>query len=324
MTASGIKEGDLLWTPSAGRIDKANLTHFMIWLRSRGRPFDTYGDLWQWSIDDQDGFWGALWEYFDVRASKPYEQVLGPRAMPGAGWFPGTQLNYAEHALRHEREGADALVYLNECDALRTLSWSEIGNQVRKMAMRLRGLGIAPGDRVVAYLPNGPEAVVAMLATTSVGAIWASCGPDFGARGVVDRFAQLQPKLAFFVDGYFYGGKRFDRRSEIRLIVDSLPSLKQIVYVRQLEPDSELRLTEHTLFWEELLAGPEVPRESFQFERVRSPIPCGSCFPPVPQVSRSRSSILTVVWSSSKSRRSGSIWTCIRASACSSSRPPAG
>jgi acetoacetyl-CoA synthetase len=268
MTAGRVREGDLLWAPSVTRVNNANLTHFMMWLRGRGRRFDSYGDLWQWSIDDQEGFWGSLWEYFEVRASKPYERVLGARAMPGADWFPGTQLNYAEHALRHEREGADALIYLNERDAPRTLSWIELGNQVRKLATRLRDLGVASGDRVIGYLPNGPESVIAMLATTSVGAIWASCGPDFGPRGVVDRFAQLQPKLAFFTDGYHYGGKLFDRWSEIRAILDSLPSLQKIVHVRRLEPGSTLKLTGHTLFWEELLAGHDVPRESFHLERV--------------------------------------------------------
>jgi acetoacetyl-CoA synthetase len=268
MTAACMREGDLLWTPSVTRVSNANLTHFMTWLRGRGCHFDSYGGLWKWSVDDQDGFWGALWEYFEVRYSGPYEKVLGARAMPGADWFPGTQLNYAEHALRHEREGADALVYSSERDAPRTLSWSELGNQVRKLATRLRSLGVGRGDRVVACLPNSPEAVIAMLATASVGAIWASCGPDFGPRGVVDRFAQLHPTLAFFVDGYYYGGKRFDRRPEIHAILDALPSLQQIVHVRRLEPDSDLRITDHALFWEELLAGPEVPRELFRFEHV--------------------------------------------------------
>jgi acetoacetyl-CoA synthetase len=125
MAAAVMKEGDLLWSPSVARIDNVNLTHFMAWLRGRGRHFDSYGDLGQWSVDDQDGFWGSPWEYFGVRASNPYKQVLAARAMPGADWFPGTQLNYAEHALRHERQDADALVFLSERDAPRTLSWSD-------------------------------------------------------------------------------------------------------------------------------------------------------------------------------------------------------
>jgi acetoacetyl-CoA synthetase len=139
--------------------------------------------------------------------------------MPGAQWFPGSRLNYAEHALRHERDGADALMFLSERRALCALSWTDLGAQVRKLATRLRSIGVEPGDRVIAYLPNSPEAVIAMLATTSVGAIWASCGPDFGPRGVVDRFSQLEPKIAFCVDGYYYGGKPFDRRPELTVIL---------------------------------------------------------------------------------------------------------
>jgi len=240
----------------------------MSWLAKSGRRFDSYANLWQWSIDDQDGFWGSLWEYFDVRASQPYECVLRSRTMPGAEWFPGTRLNYAEHALRNERAGSDALLFLSERRALSALSWTELGTQVRKLASRLRTLGVAPGDRVVAYLSNTPEAVIAMLATASIGAIWASCGPDFGPRGVVDRFLQLAPKLAFCLDGYYYGGKRFDRRPELEIILRSLPSLEQVIYLRQLEPHNDSRLTAHTLFWEEALAGPDIARESFEYEQV--------------------------------------------------------
>jgi acetoacetyl-CoA synthetase len=265
---NAVKVGDLLWTPSASRIAQAHLTHYLAWLARRGRRFDTYAALWQWSIDDQDAFWGSLWEYFDIRASRPYERVLGRRTMPGAEWFPGTLLNYAEHALRNERAGADALLYLSERRGLTALSWADLGAQVRKLAVRLRSLGVGPGDRVVAYLPNSPEAVIAMLATVSIGAIWASCGPDFGPRGAIDRFSQLAPKIAFCVDGYYYGGKPFDRRPELGTILSSLPSVAQVIYLRQLEPANDAPLTANTIFWEDALAGPDVPRESFHFEQV--------------------------------------------------------
>jgi acetoacetyl-CoA synthetase len=265
---AAVNEGELLWTPSAERIERAHLTHYLGWLGPRGRHFKTYADLWQWSLDDQEAFWGSLWEYFDVRASRPYERVLASRMMPGAEWFPGARLNYAEHALRHERGNADALLYLNEQRELKALSWTELGTKVRKLATCFRTLGVVPGDRVVAYLPNSPEAVIAMLATASVGAIWASCGPDFGSRGVVDRFLQLAPKIAICVDGYFYGGKPFDRRPELKVILGSLPSIEQVIYLRQLDPASDEPLTGHTLFWEEALAGPEVPRGSFRYEQV--------------------------------------------------------
>jgi acetoacetyl-CoA synthetase len=265
---STVQQGDLLWTPSAERVAQAHVTHYLRWLAERGRNFDSYAKLWQWSIDDQEGFWESLWQYFDILASQPYERVLGKRTMPGAEWFPGAHLNYAEHALRHERAGADALLYLSERAGLQTLSWCDLGAQVRKLAMRLRAMGLKRGDRVVAYLPNSPHAVIAMLATASIGAVWASCGPDFGPRGAIDRFSQLAPKFAFFVDGYYYGGKPFDRRPELAAIMKDLPSLERVIYLRQLEPDNGARLTANTLFWEEALTGPDVPRESFHFEQV--------------------------------------------------------
>ena len=264
----GIKEGELLWTPSPSRVERAQLTHYLGWLKERGRRFDSYAALWQWSIDDLEGFWGSLWEYFDIRASKPYERVLGSSSMPGAEWFPGARLNYAEHALRHERAGADALLFLSERRALSAMSWTDLGSRVRKLATHLRRMGLGKGDRVVAYLPNSPEAVIAMLATVSVGAIWASCGPDFGPRGVVDRFLQLAPKFAFVVDGYYYGGKPFDRRPELRTILSLLPSLERVIYLRVLEPDNNTLLTENSIFWEDALSGPEVPKEAFEFEQV--------------------------------------------------------
>ncbi len=265
---TGIKQGDLLWTPSPDRIAHAGLTHYLAWLAERGRSFDSYAALWQWSVEDLEGFWGSLWEYFDIKASQPYERVLGRRTMPGAEWFPGARLNYAENALRNEREDADALLYLSERRGLAALSWTDLGAQVRKLATRLRVLGLAPGDRVAAYLPNSPEAVIAMLATVSVGAIWASCGPDFGPRGAVDRFSQLSAKFVFCVDGYFYGGKPFDRRPELRTILAELPSVERVIQLRLLDPENSEKLTPNTIFWEEALAGAEVPRAGFKFEQV--------------------------------------------------------
>jgi acetoacetyl-CoA synthetase len=266
MTA--VHEGELLWQPSAQRSARANLTHYLHWLAQRGRHFDSYATLWQWSVDDLDGFWGSLWDYFQLCASQPYSQVLGRTEMPGAQWFPGARLNYAQHALRHERDGAEAILYLSERHGLKTLSWTELGAQVRVLATRLRALGLKPGDRVVAYLPNSPEAVIAMLAAVSVGAIWASCGPDFGVRGVVDRFVQLAPKIAFCVDGYLYGGKAFDRRPEVSAILSQLPTLEQVIYVRHLHPADVLMPNSHALRWEEVLGGPPVAREDFAFEQV--------------------------------------------------------
>jgi acetoacetyl-CoA synthetase len=262
-----LNEGDLLWVPDKQRIAAAHLTKYLAWLAERGRQFDSYETLWRWSIEDPDAFWASLWVYFDIRASQPYKRVLKAR-MPGAEWFSGARLNYAEHALRHERAGADALLFLSERHGLTTMSWSELGIKVRKLAICLRELGVVPGDRIVAYLPNSPEAVIAMLATASVGAIWAACGPDFGARGALERFSQLAPKVAFCVDGYYYGGKAFDRTPELTTILAQLPTLERVIYLRKLDFSTSPLPSSIALQWEDALGGPEVSRESFAFEQV--------------------------------------------------------
>ncbi len=264
-----VKEGDLLWTPSPQWVARSNLAQFMTWLQShRGLSFSNYADLWRWSVSDLEAFWGALWEYCDVRPSVPYERVLGRSEMPGAEWFPGARLNYAEHALRWERPGATALFYFNERTALTAMSWEELGGSVRILATQLRRLGVVPGDRVAAYLPNSPHAIIAMLATTSIGAIWTSCGPDFGTRGVLDRFAQLAPKILFCVDGYQYAGKPFNRRPELAQIVGGLDSLEQVVCLPYLNTADRTPFSKPTVFWDELLAARPVPKSEFKFEQV--------------------------------------------------------
>ena len=264
-----VKEGDLLWTPSPEWVADSNLVHFMKWLHEhRGLEFTNYPDLWRWSTTDIEAFWGALWEYCDVQASAPYERVLGRSEMPGADWFPGARLNYAENVLRHEQSGKTALLYFNEHTALTAMNWDELAGSVRILATRLRKLGVVPGDRVAAFLPNSPHAIIAMLATTSIGAIWTSCGPDFGTRGVLDRFAQLAPKVLFCVDGYQYHGKPFNRRPELTQIIGELDSLEQVVCVPYLHTADRTPFTRPTVFWDDLLAGPPVPRAEFKFEQV--------------------------------------------------------
>jgi acetoacetyl-CoA synthetase len=264
-----VKEGDLLWTPRPEWVERTNLTAYMRWLaRTRGLEFKSYDELWRWSINDLEGFWASMWEYGNVRASVPYERVLGKREMPGAEWFPGARLNYAEHALRHERAGADAVYHLSERTPLTRLSWSELGARVRLLATQLRKMGIQPGDRIAGYMPNIPETLVAMLATTSIGAIWTSCGPEFGTRGVLDRFTQLAPRLLFCVDGYQYAGKPFDRRPELARIIGELPSLEHVVCVPYLHASERRALSAHTHFWGDLFEHPAVPADGFRFEQV--------------------------------------------------------
>ncbi len=229
-----VRDGDLLWTPDEARVRAANLTAFTGWLAARrGLTFDSYHALWHWSVTDLEGFWQAIWDYSAVEASAPPERVLGSRSMPGAEWFPGARLNYAQHVLRRERAGADALLLASESAPVTAMSWEQLAGQVRILGTALRGMGVRPGDRVAAYLPNIGQTVVAMLAVTSVGAIWAGCSPDFGWRGVLDRFRQLTPKVLFCVDGYQYGGRRFDRGGELRQIIGGLAGLEQVIFVPQ-------------------------------------------------------------------------------------------
>src|SRR6201996_122656 len=264
-----VKEGDLLWTPSPEWVAGSNLVHFMNWLKEhRGLTFTHYADLWRWSTADIEAFWGALWEYCDIQASVPYERVLGRSEMPGADWFPGARLNYAQNVLRSERPDATALFFFSERTPLKAMSWEELGGAVRILATQLRRLGVVPGDRIAAYLPNSPHAIIAMLAATSIGAIWTSCGPDFGTRGVLDRFAQLAPKVLFCVDGYQYGGKPFDRRPELAQIIAGLDSLEQVVCLPYLNTEDRTAFSRPTVFWDDLLAARPVPKSEFKFEQV--------------------------------------------------------
>jgi acetoacetyl-CoA synthetase len=264
-----IQEGELLWTPGAETVERANVTDFTRWLaRERGLTFADYAALWRWSVDDQEAFWSALWDYLGIIASAPYERVLASAEMPGARWFPGARLNYAEHALRWERPGSDAVVFMCEDAAPAGVPWPEFAGKVRQAATALRELGVKPGDRVASYAPNIPETLMMMFAVTAVGAVWASCSPDFGTRGVLDRLQQLKPKVLFCVDGYRYGGKPFDRRGELAEIVAGLDGLEHVIAFSRLDPARPLRFDAATLGWEEIVARPPVAREDFVFEHV--------------------------------------------------------
>ncbi|HEY6451138.1 MAG TPA: acetoacetate--CoA ligase [Steroidobacteraceae bacterium] len=264
-----LKAGDILWTPSAERAANANVSIFMRWLeRERGLRFDDYAALWRWSVQDLEAFWQALWDYFRIEASAAPTRVLGSRRMPGAEWFPGARLNYARHVLRGEQAGREALLFTSETRPLTAMSSQSLAAQVRVLATQLRELGIQPGDRVAAVLPNIPETVVAMLASTAIGAVWAICSPDFGVRGAVDRLAPLRPKLLICVDGYRYGGKAFDRRAEMSAIADALPDLKHVIAVPYLNPDEPLRIGRAPLQWGELLSRAPVSGADFHYEEV--------------------------------------------------------
>jgi acetoacetyl-CoA synthetase len=224
-------EPKVLWTPTDERIERAAITRFARWVAGERRADVTgsYADLWQWSVDDVEGFWSAVWEFFEVRAETPYERVLGSHDMPGAAWFEGATLSYAEHVFRGKQDADLALQHASETRALDWMTWGELRDLTARIATGLRLRGVGPGDRVVAYMPNIPETMAAFLACASLGATWSSCSPDFGTRSVVDRFSQIEPKVLLAVDGYRYGGKDFDRRDVVAELREQIPSLEHVV-----------------------------------------------------------------------------------------------
>ena len=257
-----------LWDPPESLRDRARMTEFLAWLRSeRGLRLDGYDELWRWSVDDLEGFWSAIWEFFDVQADGDPVPALGNSEMPGAEWFPGTRLNYAEHVFAGKDDSETAILHASELRDLDELRWGELRNQVAMVAAALRGLGVERGDRVVAYLPNVPEAIVAFLATASIGAIWSSCSPDFGPASVIDRFAQIEPKVLFAVDGYRYGGRDFDRREVVAELQAAMPSLERTVVLPYLNTGVDISDLDAAMTWPELLAGGE--GAELAFERVQ-------------------------------------------------------
>src|SRR4051812_24240728 len=243
-----------MWTPPADVRETTQLGRYLDWLRdTRGIDHAGYDELWRWSVDDLEGFWGSLWDFFEIRAHTPYERVLGSRQMPGAEWFVGSRLNYAEHMLGRD-EDTDKLAVLARSQTRDDfdLTFGDLREQVAAARAGLRRLGIGPGDRVVAYLPNIPETLVAFLATASLGAIWATCAPEFGPRSVIDRFGQLAPKLLLAIAGYTYGEKPIDRRGEVAQIREALPTLERVVHVPY--PGGPDDAIPDSTEWDELLA----------------------------------------------------------------------
>jgi acetoacetyl-CoA synthetase len=253
-----------LWEPTAQDRERAEMTRFMRFAgERRGASFADYDELWRWSVAELEEFWASIWEFCGVRASRPYERVLGQREMPGARWFPGAELNYAENLLlgpptpvpnaddhlvsenpqpapqsASRDPGEVAVLHASELRELDQLTWGELSAQVARAAGGLRALGVGRGDRVVAYMPNIPETLIAFLAVASIGAIWSSAAPEFGARSVIDRFAQIEPKVLLAVDGYRHGGKDFDRQAVVAGIVAELPSLEHVVLLAYLDADA--------------------------------------------------------------------------------------
>ncbi len=259
-------EGMQLWEPSREMKENARISDYMRWLHSeKGVDVEDYNDLWRWSVTDLEGFWASVWEYCGVEASEPYEAVLAKREMPGAEWFPGTRLNYAEHILKNAegRLEEPALIHQSEVRPLGEVSWGELRERTAALAAGLRAMGVERGDRVAAYLPNVPEAVIGLLACASIGAVWSSCSPDFGAGSVIDRMKQIEPKVLLAVDGYRYSGKDYDRTGVVAELQEEIPTIQQTVFLPYVAEDPDTGSLRDVVMWDEVLSEHEGAELSF-------------------------------------------------------------
>ena len=260
-------EGIQLWEPSKEFKENARISDFMNWLGvEKDLTFEDYNDLWEWSVTDLEGFWASLWEYCGVEASEPYEAVLAKREMPGAEWFPGARLNYAENILKNAEGRLDepAILYQSEVRSLNSVTWNELRDTTAALAAGLRAMGVERGDRVAAYLPNIPEAVIGLLACASLGAVWSSCSPDFGAGSVVDRLQQIEPKVLLATDGYRYGGKDYDRTEVVVRLQQEIPSIQKTVFLPYVAEDHDTSPLENVVRWDDLLSEHEGAELSFE------------------------------------------------------------
>jgi acetoacetyl-CoA synthetase len=273
-----------LWEPSAEDLERAEMTRYMRWAgESRGRRFADYGELWSWSVAESEDFWASIWGWGGVRASRPYERVLASPGMPGARWFQGAELNYAENVLAGPVSGTGrdpeqvAVLHASELRELDQITWGELSARVAAAAAGLRALGVGRGDRVVAYMPNIPETLIAFLASASIGAIFSSAAPEFGARSVIDRFAQIEPKVLLAVDGYRHAGKDFERSAVVAGILEEMPTVEHLVMLPYLAGNDfdEAAVgggpagVRSVLTWDRLLdLDPPTPGSPLRFEQV--------------------------------------------------------
>jgi acetoacetyl-CoA synthetase len=255
----------ILWEPPAAMVDRSRMTRYMRWLiEERDVALKDYDAAWRWSVDDLEGFWGSIWDHFEVHSSKPYDRVLADPSMPGAEWFPGTRINYAEHLLTGKPDDRVAILHASETRELAEMTWGELRDLTARVRQGLVQAGVGRGDRVAAYLPNIPETIAALLATASLGAIWSSAAPEFGARSVIDRFAQIEPKVLLVVDGYRYNGRDFDRLDVVAQLEREIPSLERVVVLPYLSQEPDVSGLEKPLLWPEFVADPG----ELAFERV--------------------------------------------------------
>ena len=258
---------NVLWQPEPDAIARANMTQFIRHVNKRCRTsFSDYNGLYEWSVDKIADFWARLWDYLDIIHSRGYDQVVDdPTKMPGATWFSGAHLNFAENLLRY-RDDRTALIFKSETRNAVRITYRELFKQVARLAGAMKSAGVRRGDRVAGFMPNMIESVVAMLAATSIGAVWSSCSPDFGIKGVLDRFGQIEPKILFCPDGYFYNGKAFDSVDRVAGILESLPATEKVVVVPYLDADPDISAISRGILWSDFMAGGST--SEFQFEQV--------------------------------------------------------
>ena len=258
--------GKKIWEGSLHFKESSHLYHYQQWLsRNRGLEFNNYHELWVWSINNIEDFWESIWNYFDVISHSQYTKVLSSRKMPEGKWFEGATLNYAEHLFRKGKDNQTAIVFGNEAGDYIEMNWRELKTKVASFTTYLKSIGVNKGDRVVAFLPNVPEATISFLAVNSIGAIWSSTSPDFGAESVVDRFAQIEPKVLIAVDGYQYNGKPYNKTDVVKSIVNALPSLEKIIILPHLNKQ----------------AINSFPEDYINIETVLSAVDCQLTFEPV-------------------------------------------
>jgi len=245
----------LLWTPSKERVKNSNMYRFMNVINEKfGKAFTDYNSLYQWSIENISDFWATLWDFAEIKVFASYEQVVDDQTkMPGAKWFSGARLNFAENLLRFQ-DDQTALIFKGEDQVTERITYNQLYNEVAKLAVSLRNAGVTKGDRVVGFMPNMPQSIIAMLAATSIGAIWSSCSPDFGIKGVLDRFGQIQPKVLFTANGYFFKGNRLDSLEKISSILASLPSIEQVVVVPYTEPLPDISGVPNAVFYQDFVS----------------------------------------------------------------------
>jgi len=259
-----------IWKPSEERKRAANMTRFMDFVNKRyGQSLNSYDDLYNWSVDNIPDFWASLWEFADIKASKPYDAVVTDLdKMLGARWFPGARLNFAENLLRY-RDDKIALIFKGEAQEAVRLTYAQLYDQVARLAKSLRESGVTVGDRVSGYVPNMIESVVAMLAATSIGAIWSSCSPDFGIKGVLDRFKQVEPKLLFTANGYSYKGKLHYSLERVSSILEDIPSIQRVVVIPYTERKADISNIPKSIHYEDFIAkdtGLEIQFEQLPFD----------------------------------------------------------